>query len=172
MHSIGFFTEQGYEGKIDREHSINLRTDSSWISAIDATHHPLTKLSKLPDDLYDVGIMIIPKDRRELLNRPILEHYKRVCKKVTVMQESYYNYWQDSPIDEQIWYFNFLVEMDMIFIPNFNNDYGKKLILNNEEKFISLMLMSGQIEFLKRISEFLDLKYQDFYMQITDRYFN
>lgn len=64
------------------------------------------------------------------------------------------------------------VEMDMIFIPNFNNDDGKKLILNNEEKFISLMLMSGQIEFLKRISELLNLKYQDFYMQLTDRYFS
>ena len=32
------------------------------------------------------------------------------------------------------------VEMDMIFIPNFNNDDGKKLILNNQKKFISLML--------------------------------
>ena len=118
MHRIGFFTEQGYEGKIDRKNNINLRTDSSWISAIGATHHPLPKLFKLPDDLYDIGVMIIPKDRRELLNRPILEHYRRVCKKVTVMQESYYNYWQDSPINEQIWYFNFLVEMDMIFCHN------------------------------------------------------
>ena len=34
------------------------------------------------------------------------------------MQESYYNYWQDSPIDEQIWYFNFITEMDMIFCHN------------------------------------------------------
>ena len=118
MHRIGFFTEQGYEGKIDRKNNINLRTDSSWISAIGATHHPLPKLFKLPDDLYDICVMIIPKDRRELLNRPILEHYRRVCKKVTVMQESYYNYWQDSPINEQIWYFNFLVEMDMIFCHN------------------------------------------------------
>ncbi len=64
------------------------------------------------------------------------------------------------------------VEMDMIFLPNFNNDDGKKLILNNEKKFISLMLISGQIELLKRISELLNLKYQDFYMQLTDRYFN
>ena len=34
------------------------------------------------------------------------------------MQESYYNYWQDSQISEQIWYFNFLIEMDLIFCHN------------------------------------------------------
>ena len=34
------------------------------------------------------------------------------------MQESYYNYWQDSSIEEQIWYFNFITEMDLIFCHN------------------------------------------------------
>ena len=44
-------------------------------------------------------------------------------------------------------------EMDMIFIPNFNNELGKKLILENENKFVSLMLMFGQISLLKIISD-------------------
>ena len=52
------------------------------------------------------------------MDYPLLEQYKRVCKKVSVMQESYYNYWQDSKIIEQIWYYNFLVEMDLIFCHN------------------------------------------------------
>ena len=43
-------------------------------------------------------------------------------------------------------------EMDMIFIPNFNNKNGKKLILENENKFVSLMLVFGQISLLKIIS--------------------
>ena len=34
------------------------------------------------------------------------------------MQESYYYYWQDSSIVEQIWYFNFITEMDLIFCHN------------------------------------------------------
>ena len=34
------------------------------------------------------------------------------------MQESYYNYWQDSSIEEQIWYFNFITQMDLIFCHN------------------------------------------------------
>tara|TARA_A100001515_G_scaffold140390_1_gene136030 strand:- start:680 stop:1474 length:795 start_codon:yes stop_codon:yes gene_type:complete len=72
----------------------------------------------MKDNEYDVGIMILPKNRKQLIGLPILEEYKRVCKKVTIMQESYYNYWQDSSIEEQIWYFNFITEMDLIFCHN------------------------------------------------------
>jgi len=114
---IGFFSEAGYEGKIPRNHP-NMRTDVAWVCALDATHHPILTLQNLPSNLYDVGIMIIPKKREMLINYPLLEQYRRVCKKVTVMQESYYNYWQDSEIVEQIWYFNFITEMDLIFCHN------------------------------------------------------
>ena len=115
--NIGFFSEAGYEGKVPRNHP-NMRTDVAWVCALDATHHPIPKLQNLSDNLYDIGIMILPKKREPLLNYPLLEHYKRVCKKVSVMQESYYNYWQDSEIIEQVWYYNFLVEMDLIFCHN------------------------------------------------------
>ena len=114
---IGFFSEAGYEGKVSRNHP-NMRTDVAWVCALGATHHPLSKIETLPDNLYDVGVMILPKKREVLLEYPLLEQYRRVCKKVTVMQESYYNYWQDSSIAEQIWYFNFITEMDLIFCHN------------------------------------------------------
>ena len=117
---IGFFSEAGYEGKEPRNYD-NMRTDVAWVCALDATHHPIPKLRSLPNNLYDVGVMIIPKNRKPLLDwfpNPVLEEYRRVCKKVTIMQESYYNYWQDSPITEQIWYFNFITEMDLIFCHN------------------------------------------------------
>ena len=48
----------------------------------------------------------------------IIAELKRVCKKIAVMQESYYNYWQDDPIDEQIWYVNFLMDVDLILCHN------------------------------------------------------
>ena len=64
------------------------------------------------------------------------------------------------------------VEMDMIFIPNFNTEEGKKLIFDNQDKFISLMLMSVQIELLKRISEILQLGHENFYIKLMDRYYN
>ena len=117
---IGFFSEAGYEGKVPRNYD-NMRTDVAWVCALEATHHPIPKLRSLPNNLYDVGVMILPKNRKSLLEwfpNPVLEEYRRVCKKVTVMQESYYNYWQDSPIAEQIWYFNFITEMDLIFCHN------------------------------------------------------
>ena len=115
--NIGFFSEAGYEGKVLRNHP-NMRTDVAWVCALDATHHPLPKIQTLPDNLYDVGVMILPKNREALINFPLLHNYRRVCKKVTVMQESYYNYWHDSPIAEQIWYFNFIASMDLIFCHN------------------------------------------------------
>ena len=64
------------------------------------------------------------------------------------------------------------VEMDMVFIPNFLIDSGKKLILEKEKEFISLMLISGQIKLLKKISKILDLGHSESYMKTKDRYFN
>ena len=64
------------------------------------------------------------------------------------------------------------VEMDMVFIPNFLKDSGKKLILQREKEFISLMLVSGQIKLLKKISKILNLKHSEHYIKIKDRYFN
>jgi len=114
---IGFFTEGNWEGEVPRNHP-NMRNDMAWMHSLNTHHHPIVHLPSMKDNEYDVGIMIIPKKRKQLLDLPILQEYKRVCKKVTVMQESYYNYWQDSEIVEQIWYYNFLVEMDLIFCHN------------------------------------------------------
>ena len=62
--------------------------------------------------------------------------------------------------------------MDMVFIPNFLIESGKKLILEKEKEFICLMLISGQIRLLKKISKILDLGYSESYMKTKDRYFN
>ena len=140
---IGFFTEGGFEGKITLD-NINIRTDAAWMYLTDATHHPFPRLQDLPDKLYDVGVMILPKKRRELLDYPLLKQYRRVCKKVTVMQESYYNYWQDSSIDEQIWYFNFITEMDMIFCHNdIDLDYYHGLTNVRTELMPTVMITDG-----------------------------
>ena len=64
------------------------------------------------------------------------------------------------------------VEMDMIFVPNFLQDFGKKLIIKNEKEFICLMLITGQIDLLKKISKLLDFKNKEFFMKTEDKYFN
>ena len=142
---IAFFSEAGYEGKVSRDNP-NMRTDVAWVCALDATHHPISRIHELPDNSYDVGIMILPKNRKPLLNYPLLEQYKRVCNKVTIMQESYYNYWQDSSIEEQIWYFNFITEMDLIFCHNhIDTVYYNGLTNVRTELLQSVMITDGII---------------------------
>ena len=142
---IAFFSEAGYSGKVERNNP-NMRTDVAWVCALDAVHHPIDYIKALPDNSYDVGIMILPKNRKPLLNYPLLENYKRVCKKVTIMQESYYNYWQDSSIEEQIWYFNFITEMDLIFCHNdIDAVYYNGLTNVRTELLQSVMITDGVV---------------------------
>ena len=63
------------------------------------------------------------------------------------------------------------VEMDMIFIPDFYSEIGRKLILAQKEKFISLLLIFGQIKILKVIMKKLEI-YNNEIEKIEDLYFN
>ncbi len=62
-------------------------------------------------------------------------------------------------------------ESDMIFIPNFNIEAGKELIKNKNKKFISLMLIFGQLRILQVILKRLGIS-NDKIEQLEDQYFN
>ena len=62
-------------------------------------------------------------------------------------------------------------EADMIFIPNFNNEVGKELIKQNKNKFMSLMLIFGQLKLLQIIIKRFGIK-SDELAKIEDEYFN
>ena len=62
-------------------------------------------------------------------------------------------------------------EADMIFIPNFNNKIGKKLILDNKDKFISLMLIFGQLKILQVILKRFQIELNEL-EKLEDNYFN
>ena len=64
------------------------------------------------------------------------------------------------------------VEMDMIFIPNYMNDLGKKIILSKEKEFISLMLIFGHIKLLQTISEKLNFSVNFEVQKLKDKFFN
>ena len=114
---IGFFSEAGYTGKIIRNNP-NIRTDSAWVCALDAVHHPIPTLHQIPDNTYDFGIIIIPKNKERLYDYPLIKQIKRVCNKVGTMQESTYWYWQGGTVQSQLWYHNILQSMDIIFCHN------------------------------------------------------
>ena len=63
------------------------------------------------------------------------------------------------------------VEMDMILIPNFNNNDGKNLIINSKDKFTSLMLIFGQLNLLKLILKRFNINISEL-EKIEDIYFN
>ena len=114
---IAFFSEAGYTGKINRNNS-NIRTDSAWVCALEATHHPLVTLHQIPDNSYAFGVVIIPKNKDYLFEYPLVENLKRVCNKIGTMQESTYWYWQGGTVQAQLWYHNIIQNMDIIFCHN------------------------------------------------------
>ena len=63
------------------------------------------------------------------------------------------------------------VEMDMLFIPNYLNRTGKELIMSRKKKFISLMLIFGQIKFLQIISTKLNFSETLEIEKLKDKFF-
>ena len=62
-------------------------------------------------------------------------------------------------------------EMDMIFIPNYLTESGKKIILSREKEFISLMVIFGQIKLLQAISETLNFSKNEELQKLKDKFF-
>tara|TARA_R110002096_G_scaffold93892_4_gene211643 strand:- start:2648 stop:3607 length:960 start_codon:yes stop_codon:yes gene_type:complete len=114
---VGFFSEAGYTGKVSRD-NLDIRTDSAWVCALNATHHPIPTLHQIPDNTYDLGIIIIPKNKEGIYEYPLIDQMKRVCSKISTMQESTYWYWQGGTVQSQLWYHNILQSMDIIFCHN------------------------------------------------------
>lgn len=115
---IAFFTESGYTGKVPRNNP-NMRTDQAWICALEAVHYPVLNV---PEESYDVGIVIIPKEKnREHLannNYPLVENVRKACKKVVIMQEGTHWDWMEDNIQTMVWFYNQLMEADMLLCHN------------------------------------------------------
>ena len=61
--------------------------------------------------------------------------------------------------------------MDMIFIPNYLTESGKKIILSREKKFISLMLIFGHNRLLQNISSKLNFATNSEIQKLRDKFF-
>ena len=140
--NIAFFSESTFDGKIPRNFD-NMRTEYAWYVALDATHHYVGHLPSMEENMYDLGIIIIPKTKIEqLMQVDLISQMKRVCKKIGYMQEGPHWYFQDYPMEQQIWFYNCLMEMDVLFCHNeidveyFRGITGKKQVY----KMPSLMI--------------------------------
>jgi len=108
---IAFFTEGQWRGKVPRNNP-NMRTEMAWMCALDADHYNIHGGTIQGE--YDLAVCIIPKKNPQFDVGRIRKH----CKKVASMQEGPHWFFQDYPLDQQIWFFNILQEMDFLFVHN------------------------------------------------------
>ncbi len=140
---IAFFTEGGYQGKISRDNP-NMRTDLAWICSLKADHW---NINSLPNQQYDLGIIIIPKNNPQFdLNR-----LKQYCSKIAVMQEGPNWYWQDYSLPQQIWYFNTIQEADFMFVHNKSDQKYYEGLTGKECKILSSLMIEDSINVLPQI---------------------
>ena len=135
---IAFFSETGTNKKYPRDFS-NARTEVAWCLALDA---PMCAFDVLPDDHFDLGIIIIPKNNPKVS----LDFIRKCCDKVAVMQEGPHWYFQDYSIEKQFHYYNTLMEADWVYCHNESDvDYYTGLGCKDVRVMRSLMITDGLI---------------------------
>ena len=133
---IALFSETGTNQKYPRDFP-NARTEVAWCLVLDA---PMCHLEQLPNDKFDLGIVIIPKNNPNV----DLNHIRKVCDKVAVMQEGPHWYFQDYTIDKQFNYLNTLVEADWVYCHNESDvNYYLGLGCKDVRVMRSLMIPEG-----------------------------
>ena len=131
---VAFFTEMGFTGKVPRNHP-NMRTEFAWMCALEADHHNIH--SNSINSYYDIGVVIVPKNSPGFdINR--LRGY---CGKLGVMQEGPNWNWQDYKIEDQIWYYNTLIDADFILVHNTSDINYYKGLTNKKKVFPMHSLM-------------------------------
>lgn len=142
---ILWLSENPAKGKIPR-HFEQMRTEFAWICASDGEHQNIGELPNIPDNSYDIAIIILPK-REEILMRmstyagfDLIGHLRRVAKKIGWMQEGPVKYFQDYSVGIQTWWYSVLNEMDFLMV---HNEMDKPYIsgLFDKPTFVNRSLM-------------------------------
>ena len=135
---IAFFSETGENEKYPQKY-IDARTEVAWCLALDA---PMCNLKVLPKAHFDLGIVIIPKNNPDI----DLNHIRKICDKVAVMQEGPYWYFQDYALEYQFHYYNTLMSADWIYCHNESDvNYYLGLGCKDVRVMRSLMIPEGLV---------------------------
>ena len=148
---IVFVTEMGFIGKVPRTH-LNMRTEFAWICALNADHYHFERVDGMPN--YDLAVVIIPKKNIEKwVMSGILKKLKQYCTRVAVMQEGPHWYYQDYPIHEQIWYYNTLVESDIIYVHNAKDKvYYEGLTNHSDIRVLPSLMIEDSVKVIPRVA--------------------
>ena len=137
---IAFFTEMGFTGKIPRTHK-NMRTEFAWMCALEADHY---NLAQTPQQNYDLGIIITPKNKPQSVD---IDRLKQFCGKIGIMQEGPSWYFQDYPLENQIHYYNNLLSADILFVHNEQDKkYYKGLTNHPDIRILQSLMITDQIK--------------------------
>ena len=135
---VAFFSETGNNQRYPRDFP-NSRTEVRWCLALDA---PMCALEVLPEEHFDLGIVIIPKNNPKVS----LDFIRKCCDKVAVMQEGPHWYFQDYKIEQQFHYYNSLVSADWVYCHNKSDvKYYLGLGCKDVRVMRSLMIPEGLI---------------------------
>lgn len=141
---VAFFTEMGFTGKIPRTHE-NMRTEFAWMVALNSDHY---NINSIPNQQYDLGIIIIPKSNPNFN----VNQLKNFCNKIAVMQEGPHWYFQDYDLSKQIWYYNTLVDSDIIFTHNHSDkNYYEGLTGHKDVRVMKSLMIEDAIGDLKEV---------------------
>ena len=136
---IAFFTEGNWSGKVSRDNP-NMRTELAWMCTLNADHYNIHGGNIQGE--YDLGICIIPKKNPQFDTSRI----RKQCKQVASMQEGPHWYFQDYPLEQQIWYYNTLQEMDFLFV---HNEIDKKYyqgLINKECRILPSLMIEDTLK--------------------------
>ena len=114
--SIIFLSQMGFKGKIPRNHP-NMRVEFAQMCILQADHDNLFNINSITTK-YDIAVLLIPKtgkDRDKLETVDIVSEAKKIANKVLFMQEGPSWIFQDMRVEQQIWHYNLLSNVDGIF---------------------------------------------------------
>ena len=146
---IAWFTEGEWNGKVPRSFE-GMRNDSAWMCVLDATHFPINQIPT--NEKFDLGIVTIPKKNVDVLSKyPLIENLRKCCDKIAYMQEDPHWYFQDYPLDQQIWFFNTLQEMDLLYVHNESDIQYFKGLTGKECKLMPTLMIEDLISNLPKV---------------------
>ena len=141
---IAWFTEGGWSGKIPRNFE-GMRNDSAWMCVLDATHFPINQIPT--NEKFNLGIVTIPKKNIDVLSKyPLIENLRKCCDKIAYMQEGPHWYFQDYPLNQQIWFYNILTEMDFLYVHNESDKKYYKGLVNKECRLMPTLMIEDLIK--------------------------
>ena len=147
---IAWFTEGGWTGKIPRNFE-GMRNDSAWMCVLGATHFPINQIPQVSEK-FDLGIITIPKKNINVLSKyPLIKKLRNCCNHIAYMQEGPHWYFQDYPLDQQIWFYNVLTEMDFLYVHNESDKKYYKGLIGKECRLMPTLMIEDLIRDLPQV---------------------